>query len=564
MLGTRRPVAATLAVLLAAIALSACGHVGDAVGTVAASPAPAVFNIDWGADPPGLNPITTSNNISFDVLNQVMEGLTRLNAQGVPQPGIAETWSVSADGRTYTFHLRHAEWSNGAPVQAGDFVYAWQQALDPRNGAQNAGELQYISGASALIHFQLPDAKTDPTAYAAAGAKIAQLEAALGVRAPNSRTLVVTLAQPTPFWLGLTALPVYFPADQAEVSGWGMAEYGSDPQHMVFDGPFTISAWVHNQYLDLRKNQKYWDAAHVHLDGVHGVMVSDATTVDNLYQVGQLDVLPSIPPQFLAEYQGKPGFHSAPLAQTWYLEVNIQSKPLGNVLIRRAFSEAIDRAAFSSKVVPGSSPAYAFTPPTVHYAPGRLFTDLVGHVLPTTADPTSARQDLAAGLQASGMSHLPTVTLVVPQTSTAQLEAAALQGMFRQNLGVTVDVQAVDFKTYLQLIGQGRFSMVLSAWGADYDDPSTFLDLWTSGSPFNSIHWHDAAYEADMQAAQSTLDTARRGADLAAAEKVLLSQLPVIPLYWPARNWIAQPNVRGLVFYLTGPDYSLKGVTMTG
>lgn len=560
MFGMRRPVAALLA-LASALFLTACGHGVDLAATAVAGSAHAVLNIDWGTDPPGLNPITTDNNVSFDVLNQVMEGLTRLNAQGVPQPGIAASWGVGARGLTYTFHLRHALWSNGDPVQAGDFVYAWRQALDPRNAAQDASELQYIAGASALLHFSLPDPKTHPTAYAAAGTQISHLEAALGVRAPNPQTLVVTLARPTPFWLPLTSLPVYFPADQSRVMAWGMGRYGSNPQYMSFDGPFVISAWVHNQYLDLKKNPKYWDAAHVQLAGVHGVMVSSAATVDNLYQTDQLDVLPSIPPQFLSEYRGKPGFHSTPLAQVWYLQVNVNDPAFKNVLIRRAFSEAIDRAAFASKVVPGSTPAYALTPPTVDYAPGRPFSPLVGHVLPPTADPALARRDLADGLKALGLTVLPRVTLLLPSSSTTDLEAAALQGMFQQNMGVSVQVESVDFKTFLQLMQQGRYSMVLAAWGADYNDPTTFLDLFTAHSPFNTIHWSDPAYNADMQAAQSAPDAERRGADLAAAEKELLAQLPVIPLYWPTRNWTEQPGVRGIVFYLTGPDYSLKGVT---
>lgn len=562
---TRGVAATTLAVVLGTALLTACGH-GSPDGGPAApgSSARAVLNINWGADPPGLNSITTTNSVSFDVLNQVMEGLTRLNAQGVPVPGIAETWDVDKAGLTYTFHLRDAKWSSGDPVAANDFIYAWKQALDPRTGAQYAYQLQYIQGAAALLALHLPDAQTDPTAYAAAVARIGQLEGALGVSAPDSHTLVVTLAKPTPFWLGLTAFPTYFPADESKVSAWGMEKYGSDPQYMAFDGPFLITAWVHKSSLDLSKNPTYWDAAHVHLAGVHGVMVSDAATVDNLYKTGALDALiPDINPAFLPEYQGQPGFHSSPAAAVSFLQFNVRQRALGNALIRKAFSEAIDRSAYAAAVAPGSSPAFAFTPPTIHYAPGHTFNDLVGQVLPLAADSVQARADLAAGLKQLGLAAMPPVTLLAGNTTGMKLQSAALQGMFKQNLGVRVDVQTVDIQTFLTEMRQGQFGMVLSGWNADYDDPTTFLDLWSGAGPFNVGNWSDATYDARMQAARGDLDTSQRGADLAAAEKELLAQLPIVPLYWQTRHWIAQPNVTGIAFAPTGPDYSLKDVTKT-
>ena len=554
-----------LAAVLGAALLSACGH-GSAPGLpVGLGPAtPATLNINWGADPPGLNSLTATNSVSFDVLNQVMEGLTRLDAQGTPAAAIARTWDISADGTTYTFHLRDAQWSNGDPVTAEDFLYAWRQALDPRTGAQYAYQLQYIRGAAALIGLHLPDAHLDPSAYATAVGQIGQLEAALGVAAPDDHTLVVHLAKAAPFWLGLTAFPTYFPADEARVSAWGMDTYGTDVAHLVFDGPFVITAWVRKDHLDLTKNARYWDAASVQLGGVHGVMVADAATVDNLYRSGALDALiPAISPAFLQEYQGKPGFQASAAAAVSFLQFNVQMQAFSNPLVRRAFSEAIDRAALVTAAAPGSTPAFAYTPPTIDYAPGRAFTGPVGQVLPTSADPARAKADLAAGLQQLGLTALPHVTLLAGNTSGMQLQSAALQGMFHENLGVSVDVQTVDLQTFLADMRQTKFGIILSGWNADYDDPTTFLDLWDHPGGFNVGGWSDARYTDDLQAARVETDAAKRGADLAAAEKELLAQLPIVPLYWQTRHWITRANVHGLVFSLIGPDYSLKDATKT-
>jgi oligopeptide transport system substrate-binding protein len=518
-----------------------------------------VLNIDWRSEPPDLNPVTATDEVSFNVLNQVMQGLTQLGPDGRVEPGIAARWQVSPDGRTYTFYLRDARWSNGDPVVAEDFVYAWEQVLNPCNGSQYAYQMQYIVGAEALLDYTLPPKGCDASTERA----IAHLEAHLGIRAPNPHTLVVTLVRPTPYWLGLTAFPTYFPLDAARVARWGIARYGQDLQHMVFDGPFVISAWVHDSYLDLRKNPLYWDAKHVYLAGVHGVMVSDAATEVNLYETGKLDVLTDIPATFIPYFSHQPGFHTFPLLTVWFVELNVQHTVFRNLDIRRAFSLAIDRQAFVAHVVHSGEPAYAYDPPTVDYAPGKPFLDLVAQRLPVTAEPAEARADLAAGLKALGLRRLPPITLLADNTTDGRLFAEALQAMWRQVLGVTVRLENVDFPTELALMQQGRFDMALSGWGADYDDPNTFLSLWTSTSSFNDIHWSDPAYDRAMALAAATTDLAVRGRYLAQAEDILLTQMPIIPLYWQARAWIAHPDVQGIVWELTGPDYSLAGVRKT-
>jgi oligopeptide transport system substrate-binding protein len=554
------------AVLLAG---SACGNPGAGSGAAAGGPAAGtrVLRLTLSGDPPTLNPVLAVSSLSFDVLNQTMEGLTRLAPDGSVQPGIAQSWQEADGGRTWTFHLRRAQWSNGDPLRASDFVYAWRLALDPRTGSHYNYQLQYLEGAQALIDFPPPpDPQKDPAGYRdyvqTRGPEIDRLLQALGVSAPDDRTLVVHLARPVPYWLGLTAFPTYFPADAKQVQAWGTSRYGTDAQYTLSDGPFMVTDWTHNGHLDLARNPRYWDAAHVPLDGVRFTIVPDANTVSNLYDTGQLDaILPTIPAALLDRYRGQPGFQTAPQAAVSGLMFQVRDPALREVHLRRALSESLPRQELVAAILRGGGqPATSFTPPLLHYAPAKVFGDLVRPVLAATADPAAARADLATALAALGLAAPPQLTLLVTNSTGPQALAAALQGYWKQNLGLTVRIQAVDPRTLEADLEQGRFQIAFLGFGADYDDPESFLDLFTTGNAQNFGRWSDPSFDAAIRAAQSDQDPARRGHDLVAAEQELLDQLPFAPLWWPTRSWIVRPGVRGLAILPTGPDYALKGV----
>ena len=553
-----RPQGIAAALLIAGlILLSACSAAHSAPG--------GVLRLAYPGDPPDLNSMTAVDSISWDVLDQVLEGLTRPNAAGVPEPAIARSWTVSPDGLTYTFHLRQARWSDGEAVTAQDFVYAWQQALDPRHATGAASMLQYVAGAPALLGLQLPDPTKNAAGYRAAVAQIAPLEAKLGVRAQGTQTLVVTLAQPAAYWLSLTGLPVYFPAPQADVQRWGWAAYGSDPQHLLADGPFVLTTWVHNSQVAMQRNPDYWDASAVALQGVTAQIVTSESTISNLFAAHQIDgILPSIPPEYVAAYRGSPGYVSTPAAVVAYIQFSVTSPGLGSALVRQAFSLAIDRAALAGQVVgAGALPASSLVPPTIDYAPGQRFGPLVGALLPAQAEAATARADLAAGLRAAGLTKLPPLALLVPPDAASQTQAQALQAMWQATLGIKVSIESPDGQTYVGDLESGQFQMALLGWNADYNDPSDFLDLFQTGNGNNFGHWSDPAFDAKLQAADAQTNAAVRGTDLAAAEKLLLAQMPAIPLWWSSTNYILAPDVHGLVVNLTGPDYYLGHVTIT-
>ena len=545
---------------LAAAALTAVLVAGCARSPAATASRNGHLTVSIQGDPSTLDPVLTQTATEFDVLNNTMEGLVRIDSSGVPQGGIAKSWTVGPRGLTYTFTLRNAVWSNGDPVTATDFVDAWQQAVDPRTAAPYASDFSYIQGSAALLNMQLPNATAHPNAYQAAVAKIPGLLDQFGVQAPNAQTLVVHLAQPTPYWVSLTALPPYFPVDGAFVQKVGAANYGGSAQDVLSDGPFMLTSWVHNGQLVLARNPRYWDASAVRLSQVTMLEVTQPATEINLWASGKLGaMLPSIPQAYVAHFQGQPGFHSAADATTAYVVTNTAKGVFSNTLIRQAFSLAVDRQSLATNVVQGNAlPAYALVPPVIDYTPGKPFTQLVGKVLGTTANDALAKQDLAAGLKALGLSSLPTVTLLTLNNSSQQTQGQALQAMWETALGITVQVDPLGTNTFFADLGQGQFELGLLGWNADYNDPTTFLGLFQGNSSMNLTGWNDASFNSDLNAAAGATTATQRGADLAAASQVLLSQLPAIPLYWTSRNWMVQTDVHGLVVYPTGPDYSLK------
>ncbi len=534
-----------------------------------ARPAPAAsqaLTVSLEGGPGTLDPTLASQATTFDVLNNVMEGLVRLDGNGVPQQGLASAWKESADGLTYTFTLRRSSWSNGDPVTAQDFVYAWDQALDPRTAAPYRSAFQYLAGAAPLLQLRLPDPKADAAGYQSAVAKIPALLSKLGVQAVGTHTLVVHLASPTPYWLQMAALPPYFPVDETLAKRLGPGKYGSSVADVAFDGPFVVQTWTRRSELDLAANPRYWDRSAVHLGAVHMLEVTEPATEINLWSTGKLDaMLPSIPSTYVSQYQGQPGFQTQVQASTWFLVVNTGDPLLTNLDVRQALSLAIDRQQLATDVVKGNAqPASSLVPPVVHYAPGKLFAPLVSTRLPVTAQASSARQHLAAGLKALGQANLGTLTLQVMNNSAQQTLAQALQAMWQTNLGITVQIRPLDPTADFASMGQGKFQLSLLSWNADYDDPTTFLDLFQGGASLNLTGWRDPVFDHALADAATQTSATARGQDLADAEKEFLAQLPALPLFWTARNWIVRPDVHGLVMYETGPDYSLKGVTVSG
>lgn len=356
---------------------------------------PMYLNLNLGEEPPDLDPATSTDTVSFLILNATLEGLVRKGPDGSIKPGsgLAESWTVSPDGRVYTFKLRRATWDDGTPITAEDFVYQWRRVIDPRTASQYQFmmELAGIQNGSAI-------ARMDPEKD--------DIDAALqtfGVKALDERTLQVTLEKPNPLFLELTTFISFLPAPRHLVERYG-DRYASDADKIGASGPFRIASWTHGYELVLEKNPRYWEAASVKLQRIHFDMIQDAGTALQLYEQGSLDIA-GVASRFVDVYRNHPDLQPPwPDGSAFYWEFNVDHPVLKSAKVRRAIALAIDRQAFAERVLRnGSYPATSLVPPVItDPARGGSFQARVGELFPARANVQLARQLLREGLQELG------------------------------------------------------------------------------------------------------------------------------------------------------------------
>ena len=326
-----------------------------------------------------LQSITTTDQISFEILNSVGEGLARKNPAGLYEQGsgVAASWTVSPDGLVYTFTLKDdAKWSDGSAITAKDFEYAWKKVVDPRTASQYNYMFFFIKGAEDVASVELPDPAVDKAAYDAAIKQIDDAAKAMGVVAKDDKTLEVTLVAPSTFFVGLTAFPSYFPLQQKYHEAQG-DQYALEANTMLFNGPFTISEWNHGAKLVLKKNPKYWDAATVKLEEISFDMIKDINTPVTMYEANELDAI-AVPGDFIPKFRTERPTELKQMAQAtvWYLELNPKNPAFANPKFRRAISLGFDRQSFVDNVLKNfSMPAIAYNPPSIHGKDGVVFID---------------------------------------------------------------------------------------------------------------------------------------------------------------------------------------------
>lgn len=461
-----------------------------------------------GAEPESLDPAVITGQPEGRLVNALFEGLTRFTERGLAEPGVAESWAISPDGRTYTFRLReNARWSDGRPVTAGDFVASWRRTLSPETAAAYNYQLFYVKNAKAFAEGKLADFS------------------AVGVRARDPRTLEVELESPTPFFLELCATPPLQPVRVDVIERHG--DNWVKPGHLVGNGAYVLEDWRINDRVRLRKNPAYWDAANVALETVDALPTSKANVAFNLYASGEADLLLDkglVPPALLDALRGRPDFHSGPFFATYFLRFNAARGPFRDERVRRAFSLAVDKERIVKKITrAGELPAAALVPPGI-----------VGYVSPPglAYDPAEARRLLAeAGFP--GGKGLPLLRYLYAESELNEAIAVELQSMWSEALGVQVSLTRQEWKVYLNSMNNLDFDICRSSWVGDYPDPNTFLDLFVTGGGNNRTGWGDPAYDALIADAGRETDPARRFAILAQAEEMLVARQAVVcPLYF--------------------------------
>ena len=358
-----------------------------------------VLNLNLGEEPPDMQSITSTDVVSFELLNATCEGLTRRTPDGTyPQgSGLAKSWTVSPDGTVYTFTLKDdIKWSNGDPVTAMDFEYAWKKVVDPREASQYNYMLFFIKGAEEVANIALPDKDKEPDKYAEAIKQIEDGLKNMGVVAKDAKTLEVTLTSPNAFFLSLCAFPTYFPVNQKYRESLG-DKYATEASNMLYCGPFIMTEWSHGSKIVLKKNPNYWDAASVKLNQINFDMIKDINTPIIMYEANQLDTV-GVPGDFIEKFKKDHPSELKQMAQAtcWYLELNPKHPAFANSKFRRAISLGFDRQSFVDNVLKNfSQPATAYTPPSIHGIGTEVFIDKYvdqSARVPAKADLTAAEK----------------------------------------------------------------------------------------------------------------------------------------------------------------------------
>lgn len=509
----------TVSLAAIALAISSCSDREDPLAGL------SVINRALSTEPESLDPQKGRSVQAADVLRDIGEGLVAYSASGELVAAAAESWAISEDGLQYTFHLRpEARWSNGDPVTASDFVFGLQRLVDPQTAAFYAAELASVVNAAAIVAGDLPTT-------------------ALGVEAVDDATLVISLLRPTPYLLSLLTHPSTFPVHRASFTEHGDAFARAGK--LLSNGAYVLIDWQPGSIIELRRNEYYWNNAGTAIDVVRHHVVTQEMAEVTRYRAGELHTTSTVPPdnfaQIRSEYADQ--LHIAPTLGVYYYGFNLTKPPFkDNPALRQALSMAIDREVLVEAITGrGEAPAYSWVPPgTDNYEPPQLsFADL------TQDERNTLAQSLYKEAGYSDKNPL-RIELRYNTSDTQQRIALAVQAMWRDVLGVAATPVNVEFQVLLDQMRDAEVTEVFrSSWFGDYNDANTFLAIMQSDSSGNMPRYANAEYDALMKSASEQLDLDRRRLYLEEAERVLLADHAVIPLYFYVSKSLVSPEVGG-------------------
>ncbi len=533
MLILRNPLTVSLAAALAAgMLIAGCG--GDDDGSAEGEGGDAqTLRMALGSEPPSLDPGLATDITSFYVIQALMDPLVKLGDDLEPEPAVAESWDVTDGGKTVTFSLREGgRWTNGDPVTAGDFEYAWKRLIAPETAAGYAYQFYGIVGAQE---------------YNGCDAKKVDCEALrddVGVRALDERTLEVKLTSSQPWFVAQAAHLSFLPVHRATVEAHG--EKWTEPRSIVTNGPFRLTKWSHDETLTLQKWPEWREAGTVSLNQVQLKIIPQATTAIQAFEAGEIDVCleqpACIPSSDFERMQETPEYAEFPALLTTYLGVNVKNVPLAQ---RRALALAIDRASLVENVVKAGSPATSFTPKGM---PG--FDSIAQDYLTEGADLERARAAL-------GSEKPDTLGVFGNSDELSKETLVAVQAMW-QDLGIKAQIKTQEWAQFLEFLGPPPDSSVdlfLIGWIGDYVDDINFLELWTCESGNNPTNYCDPAYDRLIDEARSTPDDSSRHELYAQAEAMLTGPegaFPIIPLTWGTAPILRRETIEGLELNLLG------------
>ena len=536
---TGKTVKVLLALTTAAGMLAGCGSKTDT----------DTFRFASELDIQGMDSTVVDDGMSYNAIHAITDGLTAVNDKGKTVPALAKSWDVSADGKTYTFHLKDAKWSNGDEVTANDFVYSWKKII------KNAGTYAYMlgdDGASVKNASQLIDLGPKATDE--------QMNT-LGVKAADDKTLVVELNNKVPYFTDLMAFPCYFPQNEKFVEKCGK-NYGTKPEYTLSNGAYKMTKWIKGNKATFTKNDKYYDAETVATKNLEMYLVQDPKTAAQNFDNGKVDYA-TINSTLVDKYKGKDTFTTFNEGFLFYLNLNFQVKTLADKNVREALSYAINRKDLCENVLKdGSRAATGMVPSQLSKSPaGKDFRDdagvLVGY------DVKKAQEYLDAAKKELGTDTITVDLLYGTDESPMDTFAEYLQGSFTKLKGLKVNMVATVKKDRIyNREASGNFQIACTRWAPDYADPTTFLNVLASSNSNNYGKWENAQYNSLLKQAQNETDVNKRWNELLEAEKVMMDDMPNIPVVQTGTAALQAKNVKGLVHNTVSTPYVFKYVTL--
>ena len=536
---TGKTVKVLLALTTAAGMLAGCGSKTDT----------DTFRFANDTDIVGMDSTVVDDAMSFNAITAITDGLTTVDVKGNTIPGIAKSWDVSNNGLTYTFHLRDAKWANGDKVTAQDFVYSWHRII------KNAGNYAYMLGsegasiknADSLIN--LGTAATDE-----------QLNT-LGIKATDDKTVVVDLEKNVPYFVGLMSFPCYFPQNQKFVEKCGK-NYATKPEYILGNGAYKMTKWIKGNKATFTKNDKYYDAKSVKTKNIEMYLVQDPKTAAQNFDNGKVDYA-TINSTLVDKYKGKDTFKTIREGYLAYLICNFKADTTANKNLRHALSYAINRKDLCDNILKdGSQPATGFVPAQLCKSPsGKDFREESGKYV--DYDVKKAQEYLDAAKKELGTDTITVDLLYGTDESPMDTFAEYLQGSFTKLKGLKVNMVATVKKDRIyNREASGNFQIACTRWAPDYADPTTFLNVLASSNSNNYGKWENVQYNSLLKQAQNETDVNKRWNELLEAEKVMMDDMPNIPVVQTGTAALQAKNVKGLVHNTVSTPYVFKYVTL--
>lgn len=525
---------------------------GDATATFTPKTVDAAktISLNAGMEPTGLNTLTSTYSIEFSLFNHMYENLVTLDDDDNTVPGAAESWDYDEDTLTYTFHLRKdGVWTNGDPVTAKDFEFAWSQALNPDVASDYAYFLYFIKNAEKYFNGEVTWDE-------------------VGVKVVDDYTLEVTMEQPTPYALFLFSFGTLAPINQRFYEAVGADLYSTEAQYFCTNGPFALTEWSHNDKIVMQKNDAWHGAADVEVEEIDWKIITDANAALSSFLAGDLDMVGLGTGELIKQAEAAGAtIQSYTDGTSFYIYFNNNDQYLSNVNLRRALFNAIDEQKEIDTVWQNDNePMTSFTAPGVSATDGTSFAGKVGELYAPSRDQEKAKEYLATALSELGCTvdelsaHL---SIDCGDSATSIAEASFYQEQWRQVLGIEVTVNSMITKQGSQNRKTGNYVMSITGWGPDYNDPNTFLDLWVTDGGNNQTGFSNERYDELIDLAAKETDLEKRESYFIECEQIIADQLPIGPAYWRAPSYACTDKIKGGMHRSTFQDINAVYVKLS-